>query len=239
MKQYDEETIYKQITLAQKGDDDAKSFLVQENLGLVYSVSKRFYNRGYEKEDVHQVGIIGLLKAIKNFDISFGVRFSTYAVPLIMGEIKRFLRDDGPIKVSRSLKHTAGEAMRITEDIEKKQGRTPGILEIAKIMEISPEEITNALEASVPPESFSAYLGDGNITLADVLPSKESEIDFLEKLDLESAVSSLSPREKNILLMRYYMDKTQSDVANKLGISQVQVSRLEKKILMQIREKLS
>ena len=207
-------------------------------MGLVYSVARRFYGRGYDDEDLNQVGAIGLLKAIDKFDISFNLRFSTYAVPLIMGEIKRFLRDDGPVKVSRTIKHTAAEAARVIEEVQQKEGRVPGVLEIAQVLGVPPEEVVQAREASVPPESFFAVRADGNKTLEDFLPSKENESDLLDRLDLKSAVADLPQREQTIIIMRYFLEKTQSDVAKKLGISQVQVSRLEKKILNGFRNRL-
>lgn len=212
--------------------------LIESNMGLVYAVARRFYGRGYDDEEINQVGAMGLIKAVNQFDTSFHVRFSTYAVPLIMGEIKRFLRDDGPLKVSRALKHTASEAARMTEEIQKTEGRTPGVLELAKRLNVSAEEVVQAREAVSPPESFFAVRSDGNRTLADVLPGKEYETDLLDRLDLKSAVADLPKREQTIIMMRYFMDKTQSDVAKKLGISQVQVSRLEKKILQTFQKRL-
>ena len=206
-------------------------------MGLVYSVARRFYGRGYDDEDLNQVGAIGLLKAIDKFDISFNLRFSTYAVPLIMGEIKRFLRDDGPVKVSRTIKHTAAEAARVIEEVQQKEGRVPGVLEIAQALGVPPEEVVQAREASVPPESFFAVRADGNKTLADFLPSKENESDLLDRLDLKSAVADLPQREQTIIIMRYFLEKTQSDVAKKLGISQVQVCRIEKSTLRHLAER--
>ncbi len=176
-------------------------------MGLVYSVARRFYGRGYDDEDLNQVGAIGLLKAIDKFDISFNLRFSTYAVPLIMGEIKRFLRDDGPVKVSRTIKHTAAEAARVIEEVQQKEGRNPGVLEIAQALGVPPEEVVQAREASVPPESFFAVRADGNKTLADFLPSKENESDLLDRLDLKSAVADLPQREQTIIIMRYFLKK--------------------------------
>ena len=155
-----------------------------------------------------------------------------------MGEIKRFLRDDGPVKVSRTIKHTAAEAARVIEEVQQKEGRVPGVLEIAQALDVPPEEVVQAREASVPPESFFAVRADGNKTLADFLPSKENESDLLDRLDLKSAVADLPQREQTIIIMRYFLEKTQSDVAKKLGISQVQVSRLEKKILNGFRNRL-
>ena len=188
---------------------------------------------------MHQIGAIGLLKAIDKFDTAYQVCFSTYAVPVILGEIRRYLRDNGPIKVSRSMKHIALEATRITEEIQKREGRLPGILEIAALLKCTPDEIERAWEATMPPESFSAVLKDGNQTLENCLPDKHSENELLDRMDLKAAVHDLAPREQAIIIMRYFQDKTQSEIAKKLGISQVQVSRLEKKILTDFRNRLS
>lgn len=239
MEQYENSQIYELIKKAQNGDVSAKEKLTRDNLKLVYSIANRFIGRGYDIEELNQVGSIGLLRAIEKFDVSFGVKFSTYAVPLILGEIKRFLRDDGPIKVSRSLKHTASETARVIEDVQKTEGRCPGVLEISKIIGVAPEEIVQAREAVAPTESFSSLRGDTNKTLADILPSKENENDMLEKLDLKTAIKNLKERDKSIIVMRYFLEKTQSDVAKKLGISQVQVSRLEKRILEEFKKNLS
>lgn len=230
---------YQLITKAQQGDKAAKDVLLRQNMRLVYSIARRFYDRGCEKEDLHQIGAIGLLKAIDKFDTTYQVCFSTYAVPLILGEIKRFLRDDGPLKVSRSTKHIASEAARITDEIQKREGRLPGILEIAALLKCTPEEIVRAQDAIMPPESLSTILKDGNLTLEDCLPDKHGESEFLDRLDLKAAVQDLTPREKSIIIMRYFQDKTQSEIAKKLGVSQVQVSRLEKKILTNFRTRLS
>ena len=238
MEQYESKQTYALIKKTRAGDASAKEKLTEENMGLVYSIARRFYGRGYDDEEINQVGAIGLIKAIDKFDLSYGVRFSTYAVPLIMGEIKRFLRDDGPLKVSRSIKHTAAEAARISEEVQKKEGRTPGVLEIAKLLGLPPEEVVRAREASAPPESFFAVRAGDDRTLADFLPCKENESDLLDRLDLKSAVADLPQREQTIIIMRYFLEKTQSDVAKKLGISQVQVSRLEKKILDRFKKKL-
>lgn len=231
MEQFERSHTYDLIKKAQAGDAEAKNRLAEENMGLVYSIARRFYGRGFEQEDLNQVGAIGLIKAAGRFDPSFGVQFSTYAVPLIMGEIKRFIRDDGPVKVSRDLKRTASEAARAAEELQKKQGREPGVLEIAKVLGLPPEEVVQAREAALPPESFSAARGDGGQTLADFIPSKETEGALLDRLDVKSAVEGLPQRDKAIIVMRYFLGRTQSEVAKKLGISQVQVSRLEKKIL--------
>ena len=234
-----EEIQYERIIKAQQGDTAAKNALINEHMRLVYSIARRFYDRGYEKDDLHQIGAIGLLKAIDKFNTDYQVCFSTYAVPLILGEIKRFLRDDGPLKVSRSTKRIALEAARLTDEIQKREGRMPGVLEIAAKLNCTPYEIERAREATMPPESFSAIVADGNKTIGDYLPDKQNENDLLDRLDLKAAVSDLTPREQSIIMMRYFEDKTQAEIAEKLGISQVQVSRLEKKILANFRNRLS
>ena len=238
MNSFENEHTYSLILSAQNGDEKAKSQITEENLKLVYSVAKRFYNRGYDDEDINQIGCIGLLKAIQKFDLSLGVRFSTYAVPLIMGEIRRFLRDDGPIKVSRSLKNTATSVASLTEKIQKEDGRTPGILELSKSLGVSVDDIMSSIESSMPPESLFAARGDDNTRLCDFLADKDREIEILDKLDIKLALKSLPKREQTIIFMRYFFDKTQAEVSKKLGISQVQVSRIEKKILDNFRQKL-
>ncbi len=230
------------IEAAHRGDKEARDRLVMENMGLIWSIVRRFSGRGYETEDLFQIGSIGLMKAIDKFDMNYDVKFSTYAVPMIAGEIKRFLRDDGMIKVSRSLKEAAGKAKIITEKLHGEQGREPTIEEVAKEIGISSEELVMALDSQSEVESIykTIYQGDGNaITLLDKL---EEEVDANEELlnhmVLEELLSGLDEKERNIIQMRYFMDKTQTEIAKEIGISQVQVSRLEKKILQSMREKL-
>ena len=230
------------IEAAHRGDKEARDRLVMENMGLIWSIVRRFSGRGYETEDLFQIGSIGLMKAIDKFDLNYDVKFSTYAVPMIAGEIKRFLRDDGMIKVSRSLKEASGKAKIITEKLHGEQGREPTIEEVAKEIGISSEELVMALDSQSEVESIykTIYQGDGNaITLLDKL---EEEVDANEELlnhmVLEELLSGLDEKERNIIQMRYFMDKTQTEIAKEIGISQVQVSRLEKKILQSMREKL-
>lgn len=230
------------IEAAHRGDKEARDRLVMENMGLIWSIVRRFSGRGYETEDLFQIGSIGLMKAIDKFDLNYDVKFSTYAVPMIAGEIKLFLRDDGMIKVSRSLKEAAGKAKIITEKLHGEQGREPTIEEVAKEIGISSEELVMALDSQSEVESIykTIYQGDGNaITLLDKL---EEEVDANEELlnhmVLEELLSGLDEKERNIIQMRYFMDKTQTEIAKEIGISQVQVSRLEKKILQSMREKL-
>lgn len=231
------------IKKAKKGDKYVQSILVEKNIGLVWSIVKRFQNRGYEAEDIFQIGCIGLIKAINKFDDSFNVKFSTYAVPMIIGEIKRFIRDDGMIKVSRSLKELANKT-RITKEIMTKEfGREPSINEISKRLNIPKEEIVMSLEASYTPESLYSAVGEGessSMLLIDRIDNERSdnEVDLVDKIDLRNVLETLKPREKQIIILRYYKEKTQSQIAKMLGISQVQVSRIEKKILEEIRKKM-
>jgi len=235
VEKFKKDITYEKIRLAQTGDDFSKTALIEDNMGLVYSIAKRFYNRGYDSDDINQLGTIGLLRAIEKFDLTQNVQFSTYAVPLILGEIKRFLRDDGIIKVSRSLKQTANQVSHFIESQQKVSGTTPGIEDISKALGIEIEEIIASQDAIKPPESISAVRDDSTKRLEDSLKSEISENEILTKIDIKTALSTLAERERTIIAMRYFLDKPQKDVAQKLGISQVQVSRLEKKILEKLR----
>lgn len=233
------------IELAHKGDKEARDKLVQENVGLIWSIVRRFGNRGYEMEDLFQIGCIGLIKAIDKFDNSYEVKFSTYAVPLIMGEIKRFMRDDGMVKVSRTVKENGWKASRASAKLAQELGRDPTLEEIAKETELSKEEIVVAMEANVDVESIykSVYQNDGSeIYLLDQLESKATSNDAVEKvinnMVLEQLLQELDDVEREIIMMRYFQEKTQTEIAALLGISQVQVSRMEKKILLRMRKKL-
>lgn len=227
---------------AHDGDKAARELLVQENLGLVWSIVRRFRNRGVEQEDLFQIGSIGLLKAIDKFDLGYDVRFSTYAVPMITGEIKRFLRDDGMLKVSRTMKETAVRALRAREKLEAEYGREPTVTEIADVIELSTEEVVLALEAGSQVESLhkTIYQGDGNdISLMDKLEEKKDRNEeVLNQIFLEEILGTLNPQERRLIYLRYYGEKTQTEIASELGISQVQVSRMEKKILKNLRGKL-
>jgi RNA polymerase sporulation-specific sigma factor len=232
------------IRKAKAGDREAQAALVEGNMGLVWSIVRRFQNRGYEGEDLFQIGCIGLIKAIHKFDYSFKVKFSTYAVPMIIGEIKRFIRDDGMIKVSRSLKEISNKA-RITKEILCKElGREPTIGELSERLNIPSEDIVMALEASYTPESLYSTIGDGEnspIMLIDRLNDEcsSSETEIIDRIALRQVIESLKPREKQIILLRYFKEKTQVQIANMLQISQVQVSRIEKKILEELRNKIN
>lgn len=232
------------IDKAKEGCKEAQTTLVEKNIGLVWSIVRRFQNRGYEADDLFQIGCIGLIKAIKKFDKSFDVRFSTYAVPMIIGEIKRFIRDDGIIKVSRSLKETSNKA-RITKEIMSKElGREPSMNEIAGRLNIQVEELVMAMEAGCLPESLYNTISEGDSTpvlLIDRVDSENnsSELDLIDRIALKQVLETLKPREKQIIILRYFKEKTQAQIANMLGLSQVQVSRIEKKIIEDIRRKIS
>ena len=233
------------IALIQKshqGDEEAKVQIVEENTGLIWCVVKRFYNRGAEAEDLFQIGSIGLLKAIDKFDLSYDVKFSTYAVPMISGEIKRFLRDDGMIKVSRSLKEMAYKAHCCREKLQGENGDEPSLGEIAKTMQVDKEELVLALEAGAEIESLhkTIYQKDGHeIQLLDKLEEKEErEEAVLNRMLLSQLLEQLRPEERQLIYLRYFANKTQTEVGKILGISQVQVSRMEKRILEEMREKI-
>ena len=233
------------IALIQKshdGDEEARAQLVEENTGLVWCIVKRFYNRGVEAEDLFQIGNIGLLKAIDKFDLSYDVKFSTYAVPMISGEIKRFLRDDGMIKVSRSLKELAYKAYLCQEKLQEKWGRDPTVSEIAEHLGVATEELTQAMDASGDIESLykPIYQKEGQeIRLMDKLPEKEGgEERLLNQMLLSQLLAYLNKEERKLIYLRYFANQTQTQVGVTLGISQVQVSRMEKKILKSLREKI-
>ena len=230
------------IKKAQEGDKEAAGKLIEENAGLIWSVVRKFSGRGYELDDLYQIGAMGLLKCIKKFDQSFEVKFSTYAVPMIMGEIKRFLRDDGLIKVSRPLKELAVKAKYIQEDLIKKNGEPPTITEIAKALDVSREDLIMALEAGKDVESLyqTIYQGDGSpIYLIDKLDMTEGGgPEIVDIIALKEILSNLSAKERRIIMLRYFEEKTQMEIAKEIGVSQVQVSRIEKKIIQSIRENL-
>ncbi|WP_291579531.1 RNA polymerase sporulation sigma factor SigF [Clostridium sp. UBA6640] len=231
------------IKLAKEGDKIALDNLVEMNLPLVSSLSKKFLNRGYEYDDIFQIGCIGLVKAINNFDESFNVKFSTYAVPMIVGEIKRFLRDDGIIKVSRSIKNTARKLHYDRDTLTKKLGREPTIEELSKFSEIDKEDIITALESSNSMQYLydTIHHDDGApVLLIDKLSEDyEEDTEVIDRLALKEALTKLDLKSRQIIMLRYFKDKTQIQVAKMMGISQVQVSRIEKKVLKLMREKLS
>jgi RNA polymerase sporulation-specific sigma factor len=231
------------IERSQLGDKLAREQLVKENIGLVWSVVKKFSHRGYDIDDLFQIGSIGLIKSIDKFDATYNVKFSTYAVPMIMGEIKRFIRDDGMIKVSRSLKEIAGKIREAREELHRQTSREPTISEIARKVGITVEEAVMAIESNSEVESLykTIYQGDGSpIYLIDKLDKLCDESSkMVDVIALKQIITELPEKEKEIIYLRYYQDRTQTEIAEKIGISQVQVSRLEKKILSRLRQKLS
>ncbi len=229
------------LKLAKNGDKNAREKMINGNLRLVLSVVQKFSGRGESPDDLFQVGCIGLIKAIDNFDPGLDVRFSTYGVPMIIGEIRRFLRDSGPVRVSRSIRDIAYRAMQVKEDFINEHGREPFVEEIAKIMNIPKSQVVISLESIVDPISLyePVYSDSGDtVFMMDQISDKNSDSGWIEEISLKEAVKSLSPREKRILAMRFFDGRTQMDVASQIGISQAQVSRLEKGALKKIKKQL-
>ena len=230
------------IPQAKSGDEKAMNRVIEMNLPLVSSISKKFLNRGYDYEDIFQIGSIGLVKAIKNFDASFNVKFSTYAVPMIIGEIKRFIRDDGIIKVSRNVKSLARKLHFDKEQLTKDLGRDPTIEEISAFSGVPKEEIVFAIESATGLSYLydTIHQDDGApVLLIDKLSEKGVEdTEMIDRIALKEALRSLDTKSRQIIMLRYFKDKTQVQVAKLLGISQVQVSRIEKKVLVVMREQL-
>ena len=224
------------IMKSQQGDKEARDTVFKENAGLVYSMAKRFAGRSVEMEDIVQIGSIGLLKAIDRFDISYDVKFSTYAVPMIIGEIRRYLRDDGMLKVSRNLKENCARIYSAREALEKELGREP------KATELSVDEVVMSMESGAEVESLHKiiYQGDGNdISLMDRLQEKENGQDAaLNRIFLDEILKKLDARERQLIGMRYFKDMTQTEIAAEMGISQVQVSRMEKRILKELKKQV-
>lgn len=230
------------IKRAQEEDNTAKQLLVQANSPLIKSVIKRYINKGVDYEDLYQLGSLGFLKAINNFNESFNVKFSTYAVPMIAGEVKRYLRDNGIIKVSRSVKALSIQISKFVEEYYNKNLKSPTLDTIAKNFDVSVQDAVFAMESSRMPVSLYQPVGDndGNkeLTLIDKLDDGNSIDKELDKMLLYNIIKDLNPRDKKIIILRYFRDKTQSEIAKYLGVSQVQVSRLETKILKEIKSKL-
>lgn len=224
------------IRLAQKGDRGACEQLINENSGLIWSVARRFIGRGAETDDLYQLGCLGFLKAVEGFDLEFGTQFSTYAVPKISGEIRRFLRDDGTLKVSRSLKEQAASIRSVRSKLTTLLGREPTIQELSDQTGFSPEEIAMAETATAATESIQQETGEDGFCLENVLTDTESEEQMVEKIALRQAVEKLPERERLVIQLRYYHSLTQQRVAKVMNVSQVQVSRIEKKALEKIRE---
>ena len=223
---------------AQAGDRQASEALVEENTGLIWSVAKRFLGRGTEAEDLYQLGCLGFLKAVEGFDLAYGTQFSTYAVPKIAGEIRRFLRDDGAIKVSRSLKEQSASIKATRNRLTQALGREPTVLEISRQTGFTPEEIAIAETATAATESIQRETGDEGFTLENILTDTESEEKMLERIALRQAISRLPEREGLVIRLRYFHSLTQERVSRVLQVSQVQVSRIEKKALGILRELL-
>ena len=244
------------IERSQAGDKEARERLIEDNLGLVRHIVKRFAGRGYDMEDLFQIGCIGLIKAIDKFDLQYEVRFSTYAVPMIQGEIKRFLRDDGMVKVSRTLKESGWKVKQAAERLSQEYGREATLQEISEATGLSVEDIVLAIDANVEVESIykSVYQSDGNeIFLVDQVVGENGvgqtasggsawgdteKEKVLDHMLLEQLLGRLDDKERELIRMRYFQDKTQMEVAKCMGISQVQVSRMEKRILLQLREEV-
>ena len=229
------------IRRSQDGDKEAREILIQENMGLVHHVVRRFLGRGVEAEDLVQIGAIGLLKAIERFDLSYEVRFSTYAVPMIAGEIKRFLRDDSMIKVSRALKELAVKAARLREELRMERGEEPGMEELAEKLGVDPEELAQAYDSCSEVESLHKiiYQGDGEgVSLMErVEEKKDEQEELLTGMLVRQLLDTLEPKERRLIILRFFCDRTQAQVARELGMTQVQVSRLEKKILSTLKKR--
>ncbi len=222
------------------GDEDAKEQVVQDNLGLVWSIVHRFKNSYYDKEDLFQIGCIGLMKAINHFDTSYNVQFSTYAVPIIMGEIKRYFRDDGTIKVSRSLKELNIKVTKAKEYLQNTTNEEPTVEDIAQYLQVDVQDVVEAIDASYYPTSLNEpiYEKDGStISMEERIVDKKNNMWF-EKIALRMEMEKLDEKEKMLIYMRYHLDYNQDTIAKHLGISQVQVSRLEKKIVTKLRTRL-
>ncbi len=238
------DNVMKIIENAQSGSKDDMTRLIEENNGLIWSIVRRFNGRGYDIEDLYQIGCIGFIKAIQRFDTSFEVRLSTYAVPYILGEIKRYIRDDGPIKVSRSIKELNIKILELQKEYFRKYGRDIKLEEISKELRISKEEITMALDSARPVDSienakYTDNKTDKTVSILDQISTgKDEQTEIANRITIKNLISELNDNEKEIILLRYYKQKTQMQVSRILGITQVQVSRIERKVLEKMRRKL-
>ena len=226
------------ICRAQSGDRDAAEKMVVENTGLIWSVARRFFGRGVDPDDLYQLGCVGFIKAVENFDVSFGTRFSTYAVPKIAGEIRRFLRDDGSIKVSRSLKERAQLVKTARADLEQKLGREPTLSELSDATGFDAEDIAVCENATAATDSLQRETGDEGFTLEQILGDYGMEDKLIEHVALKEAINALPERERVAIVLRYYRGMTQDDAAKVMGVSQVQVSRLERRAVIRLRSSL-
>ena len=224
------------VALAQAGDNNAKEILLTENSPLIKSVIRRYKHKGVEDEDLYQLGSMGFVKAINNFSPEFNVKFSTYAVPMIAGEVKRFLRDDGSVKVSRSIKHNAMLIKNYISNYQAQHGTEPSIDQIGHEFNLEPQDVVLTMEASSQLISIDDKLDDEDDSLAERTQDSFSPDKLVDKIVIRDIINSLPAREKRIIIMRYYLDKTQSEIANSLGVSQVQISRIENKILANFKE---
>lgn len=239
---FDAEKTNQLIRLAKAGDDSAKESMLIENTNLIKSIVRRYLNKGVEYDDLFQLASMGLLKAINGFDESYGVRFSTYAVPMISGEIKRFMRDDGSIKVSRAIKAAAKEINAFVDEYSSEHGTQPTIKTISEKFQIPESEVVFTMGSSHMPVSIYAqsdYKDDKSQYLLDKLPVEDGQEDMIDKLELKAAIGELGERDKKVIMLRYFRDMTQSEVASMMGISQVQVSRIENRIMEGFRKKLT
>ncbi|MCI5703646.1 MAG: sigma-70 family RNA polymerase sigma factor [Oscillospiraceae bacterium] len=225
------------LETARAGDNDACARLLTENAGLIWSVARRYYGRGVDPEDLYQLGCLGFVKAVRGFDPAFGTQFSTYAVPKIAGEIRRFLRDDGTVKVSRGLRERGGSVRQARDKLQAEMGREPTLSELSAETGLEPEEIAAVETANAPVASLQMDLGDG-LTLEQTVGDEGMEEELLEKLALREAVRTLPERERQVVALRYFRGLTQEKSARILGVSQVQVSRIERKAMAQLRELL-
>lgn len=227
------------LQAAREGDAQACEQVLLENNGLIWSVVRRYYGRGVEPDDLYQLGCLGFLKAVRGFDPEYGTQFSTYAVPKIAGEIRRFLRDDGPVKVSRGVKERGASIRGARGRLSAQLGREPTLSELAEDTGLTPEEIAAAETAAEPVISLQTETGDGGLTLEGMLSAGQEEEGLVERLTLRAAISGLPEREQQVLLLRYYRGMTQVNTARVLGVSQVQVSRLERRALERLRAELT
>ena len=229
------------VQQAKNGDNVAKEKLISINSPLIKSIVKRYLNKGIEYDDLFQLGAMGFVKAINNYDPNYNVKFTTYAVPMIAGEIKRFLRDDGTIKVSRSIKHLAVEIKNFVNEYIKTHTTNPSLDVISRAVNAEVNDVVLALEANITPLSLNEKYNDSNdgLTIIDKVSDNFSVEGLNNKIALREIINDLNAREKQIIIMRYYLDKTQSEIAKELGVSQVQISRIENKVLLEMKEKLS
>lgn len=228
------------VSLAKNGDELAKEKLITVNSPLIKSVIKRYLNKGIEYDDLYQLGALGFVKAIKNYDSAYNVKFTTYAVPMIAGEIKRFLRDDGTVKVSRSIKHLSIQIKNFIVEYNQEHNKNPTLDEISKKFNMDKTDIVFAMEANTTPLSLNDKFEDEeSCTLMDKISDGFTVEKYIDKLTIRELIENLSAREKQVIIMRYYMDKTQSEIAKALGVSQVQVSRIENKVLKEMKENIN